>query len=164
MPPDEWIDLLGAPERRPDPVDWDAVKGRVGTALPSDFVHLADAYPPLIVGGYVRILHPTARAGFMNWMSTAPKMLRALRRQPGLRVHPDSPGLLPWGMTVNGDHCLWYTGGEPDQWTVMITDLRQKWSYDGTFSSFIRKFLTGELRCPLFPDDVPGGSKPFQEP
>ncbi|WP_329789639.1 hypothetical protein V1227_36120 [Lentzea sp. DG1S-22] len=67
-------------------------------------------------------------------------------------------------MTVNGDHCLWVTGGEPDEWTVMITDMRQKWSYDGTFSSFTRKFLTAEIRCPLFPDDVPGGSKPFQEP
>ena len=57
MPPDEWIDLLGAPERRPDPVDWDAVKARVGTALPSDYVHLAEAYANLAVEP------PRSRAG-----------------------------------------------------------------------------------------------------
>lgn len=42
-------------------VDWVALKAGLGTALPSDFGSLADAYPVLVIDGFLSVSVPPAR-------------------------------------------------------------------------------------------------------
>ncbi|MDX8053269.1 hypothetical protein SK571_28175 [Lentzea sp. BCCO 10_0798] len=168
---DDWIRLIGAPERPPEPTDWNRVRSLLGTDLPSDYRVLVETYPALALEQFLRITHPTGKHDHSNWTHVAPAVLdrlRETRRNGNIKfphgLYPETPGLLPWGNTVNGDHCFWLADGEPDRWTIVITDLVDWWEFGGGLFDFVSGFVSGAVTCPVFPDDVPNGKPPYQEP
>jgi hypothetical protein len=169
--PSDLVDLLGPPQHAPGQIDWEAATSTFDTAFPSDYRLLVETYPPLVVGGFIKVLHPAAEADHGNLIASAPQAMDALRwlkRRGNVRlpyeVHPDAPGLLPWGATLNGDYCLWLTDGEPDNWSVVVTDLAFCWKFDGGLFEFLFGVLSRKVRCPIFPDDFPTGQEHYQEP
>lgn len=70
--------------------------------------------------------------------------------------YPERSGLLPWGATENGEVCLWLTDKEnSNEWPIIVTDGLGYWRYDGNILSFVGDLLSGNVTCPIFPDDFP---------
>jgi hypothetical protein len=163
---------LGPPQARPEPVDWEALHHRYGLRFPPDYRALTAHYPELIINQFLSIFHPASHETAWNDRmldiprSWAPRWLDSYTPTRGainiswngpFRVHPAPRGVFPWGITVNGDFCLWLTNVDPARWTVLIADREQMWHYRGSLTGFLHQLLSGQVTCPLFPDDFPAG-------
>src|SRR5689334_22941803 len=56
--------IFGAPQLRPEPIDWDQVIRELGSDLPSDYRALADTYPAMYLDHHANLLRPGAVWGF----------------------------------------------------------------------------------------------------
>ena len=92
----------------------------------------------------------------------APEAHRPIGAQPKPRMYPvavfpEPGGLLPWGTTENfGDVLLWETIGEPNEWKVVVANLR-----DGeferhplSFGEFIREWVSGRFKSNVIPSSA----------
>lgn len=79
-------------------------------------------------------------------------------------LHPEPGGLVPWGITANGDVCWWIRADrDPARWTVAVSESRgPDWSrFPGTMCAFLAAVIAGVWRCPIFPEDVPSRAPAF---
>jgi hypothetical protein len=167
---DELSRLLPPPARAPGPpVDWAAVAAEVGVALPGDYRAFIEAYGTGCVDGFLWVLHPTTGNQHLHLARQVQRQLWALRylRDRGEAVpyplFPEPGGVLPWGVTDNGDVCYWRTGGAPDGWTVVVNESRgPDWdAYPGPLTAFLAAVLSRRHVCPVFPTDFPSPSPAF---
>jgi hypothetical protein len=79
--------------------------------------------------------------------------------------YPEPGGLLPWGVTANGDWGYWITepSGDPDAWPIAISvDRGPEWfRHPGPLTRFLVEVLEGSVRVPFFPDDFPSDDPAF---
>ncbi|WP_149256752.1 hypothetical protein [Actinomadura sp. K4S16] len=165
--------LIGPPEFSPPRVQWDRLESELGIAFPADFKRLANMYPSLKFDDFLGLFNP----GFPSDPSMAARefmdVLKPLRLRlegeqwidvvdssgnrstmPPYPIYPQHRGVLQWGMTDNGDRCLWLTRGEPDDWTIII-ERGLWWHFPGGLVDFLVGILRRQIRCPLFPEDFP---------
>jgi hypothetical protein len=103
--------------------DWYAAEIIVGVKFPPDFRDLISAYGSgAFFQGHLEVFNPLTLRGLAR-MKQAENFLRSYRSlgfEPlPLLVHPDSPGLLPWGGDGNGNDYCWLTKGKPEKWPVV---------------------------------------------
>ena len=62
-----------------------------------------------------------------------------------------------WGSTDNGDLCLWVVPAEGEDGFVLVIGSRfEDWyEYGVSITEFLHRILTGDIRCPAFPEDFP---------
>ena len=62
-----------------------------------------------------------------------------------------------WGSTDNGDLCLWVVPAEGEDGFVLVIGSRfEDWyEYGVGITEFLYRILTGDIRCPAFPEDFP---------
>ncbi|MFS8101710.1 SMI1/KNR4 family protein [Lentzea alba] len=159
---DSWKAVLGEAGEPAPEVDWAAVESDLGTALPTDYRVLVDNYRVLNIGDFLSVFRPVGGEDEFSLREFADQTLTNFR---GLRedlpsdfphpLYPEPGGLLPWGVTDNNDFLCWLVQGEPDQWPVVVTDVGNWWTHHGNMQSFLVGVLTGDVRCPIFPDDFP---------
>jgi hypothetical protein len=136
--------LVPPPEPAPDPVDWAAVQGRLGTALPSDYRAYIDTYGLGCVGDLFWVLHP---AGTPDRLNLAAQWTAA----PGpLLTPPPYPiglgGLLPCATDEDAGLLYWHASApDPDAWTVVYRDEDgDSWlPYPMALVPFLHAVLTG---------------------
>ena len=70
-----------------------------------------------------------------------------------------------WGSTDNGDLCLWVVPADGEDGFVLVIGSRfEDWyEYGVSITEFLHRILTGDIRCPAFPEDFPttGGQMVF---
>ncbi|MEO3799447.1 hypothetical protein [Nonomuraea sp. B1E8] len=164
--------LIGPPRGRSASVDWGELHRRYGLRFPQDYRALAARYPDLVIAEFLSVFHPASRETAWNDRmldiprSWQPRLLGSCT--PGenaipvdwtgpFLVHPEPYGVFPWGITENGDFCLWATRPDPALWTVLIADRHEMWHYRGTLTGFLCQVLAREISCPIFPADFPLG-------
>ncbi|MFF8836897.1 SMI1/KNR4 family protein [Streptomyces sp. NPDC015130] len=145
-------------------VDWAALETDLGTALPSDFRSLAEAYPVLVIGDFLTVSVPRPGAE-LAWASESreDEILQDLYEMgdTGDYVpYPRPGGLLGWAQSNSGDCVYWRTGpSNPDEWPVVVRGDNGDWS---EFPVGAVEFLAGvyrrTLRVPGMPGDFPGES------
>ncbi|MFI0406850.1 hypothetical protein [Actinomadura sp. 3N508] len=165
--------LIGPPELRPPSVLWESLEAELGLALPADYKMLAETYPSLKFDDFLGWFHPgipadpaTTAQGMKDvleplrvrlegeeWIDFIDENGGRAKRSP-FPVYPEPRGVLQWGMTDNGDRCLWLTSGAPDEWTIVIERSRW-WHFQGGLIDFLVGVLTQQVQCPLFPTDFP---------
>jgi hypothetical protein len=83
-------------------------------------------------------------------------------------VFPEAGGLLPWGVTSDGDWGYWITDPpeDPDRWAVAINIGRGPdwYRHPGPLLRFLAEVLNKEIRVPFFPDDFPAEGANFTPP
>src|SRR5262249_44977111 len=80
-------------------------------------------------------------------------------------IFPEPGGVIPWGVTDNGDVCYWKTGlADPNTWTVVVNESRgPDWEhFKGTMTEFLSAVVSRIHVCSIFPDDFPSGTPEFQ--
>ena len=62
-----------------------------------------------------------------------------------------------WGSTDNGDLCLWVVpADDADGFVLVIGSRFEDWyEYGVGITEFLHRILTGDIRCPAFPEDFP---------
>jgi hypothetical protein len=125
----------GAPPTVPPP--WERGAAETGTGFPADYRDFVDLYGGGRIDEELTVFSPTCAAqlpgdgpggfaGFtaflLDWVGPVFADLHA--RRPEENPHPLFPapgGLLPWGMTQDGDHLFWLTEtADPDAWPTAV--------------------------------------------
>src|SRR5262245_10120505 len=120
MPIKQLVALIAPPK---NPVDnswsWDGAEIVVGAQFPQDFRDLIGQYGSgAFFRGFLTVFNPLTVSGLAQ-IKQAERQYRfnreSLKLLP-LPVHPDTPGLLPWGSDDNGNGFCWLTKGKPTKW------------------------------------------------
>jgi hypothetical protein len=142
-----------------DPIDWEGVEERFGTALPADFKAFCDRWGPGNIegSGPLRIL---ADGGDVRWILEwlADSMEDGFTERAPL--FPEAGGLLPWGNTESRWWLTWRTAGEPGEWSVAVIPAR--YAADGDpvldtgrpFTRWLMGALDGTLEEELVPPEL----------
>ncbi|MEY9877918.1 hypothetical protein ABH931_007442 [Streptacidiphilus sp. MAP12-33] len=128
------------------------MEGGLGTALPPDFMLLAEHFPVLTIGDSLAVTSPLPGRE-QAWVRATLDELEIIgdwcedaHGDPPVRPFPAPGGLLPWGATDWGDYFLWSTNGTPAQWTVTVaTRGGSWWHYDGGIVQFLTGFVDGSV-------------------
>lgn len=162
--------LPGALSERME-IDWVAVEAELGTALPQDYREFCEIYGPGTVDDFLTILHPSAAHIAARLGTMADRQLGGLKelRDQGLTelvpyaIFPEPGGVLPWGVTANGDACYWVTAGAPDAWKVVIADSRGSlWEpLGGGMAECLLGLISRTIVSVIFPTDFPSDHPEF---
>lgn len=78
-------------------------------------------------------------------------------------VKAEPGGLLPFGVTDNGDGLYWLMEGDADEWkTVVIEGRAAKWElFIENMAKFLAGLLTKTIRCTIFPEGFPSDRPRF---
>ncbi|MFE2732198.1 hypothetical protein [Streptomyces sp. NPDC059349] len=137
-------------------VDWAALEADLGTALPSDYRSLAEAYPALVIDDFLFVSVPRPR-GETAWASGARESAEILQDLYEMGdaedyvPYPRPGGLLRWAESDEGDYLYWrMSSPDPDTWPVVVRGANGDWS---EFPVGAVEFLAGVYRRTI---DVPG--------
>ncbi|MFJ3904024.1 hypothetical protein [Streptomyces sp. NPDC090025] len=149
--------LLGPAPATAPAVDWARTEQLLGFVPPADYRSWADAYPQLVIDGFLIVRHPAAAPP--NLLTAGDDLLfmdRLLREADPDDVpyplHPEPGGLYPWGTTTNGERLHWHPAADQ----VVVIGRSGNWEHPGTMTTFLTAVLTRTVVCPLFPPGFPG--------
>ncbi|MFF1707305.1 hypothetical protein [Streptomyces sp. NPDC058252] len=141
-------------------VDWAALEAVLGTALPSDFRALAEAYPVLVIDDFLSVSVPRPGTEAL-WASEAreDEILQDLYEMGDTEdyvPYPQPGGLISWGDSNSGDVLYWKTRpADPDAWPVVVRTDNADWI---EFPVGAVEFLAGVYGRTI---DVPGMPRNF---
>ncbi|MEV6840940.1 SMI1/KNR4 family protein [Streptomyces sp. NPDC051133] len=141
-------------------VDWTALEAALGTALPSDFRSLAEAYPVLVVDDFLIVSSPAPGAEAL-WGSACreDEILQDLYEMGDTEhyvPYPRPGGLISWAESNCGDSFYWRTTpADPDAWPVVVRTDNGEWF---EFPVGAVEFLAGVYGRTI---DVPGMPRDF---
>lgn len=162
-PPEAPLEARGA--------TWASVEDTIGTVLPGDYKAYIERYGSGRINGFVWIFNPfSSRQGInlVNQISVQLGALKTLAQDFGEQcpypLFPENGGLLPLGMTDNGDVIHWLTKGKSSDWKIVVNEARgpRYEEFDGDLTSFLRKILTRDSQCSLLPRSFPQGTPIFE--
>jgi len=160
--------ILAVPQHvseRPSNEDWLEVESN-WCILPEDFKTFVTQYGTGKVDGFVWLFNPASRNQNLNLARQIERQLATLKEAalPGVALFPANGGILPFGITDNGDLLAWRVQGSPDTWGVVVVDSRapKYQSFDMPFSRFLAGILKKELVCTIFPPDFPTDHPAFE--
>ncbi|MER6033818.1 hypothetical protein ABT133_07865 [Streptomyces sp. NPDC001835] len=114
-------------------VDWAVLEAALGTALPSDFRRLAEAYPVLVVDDFLMVSSPAPGAEAL-WASACreDEVLQDLYEMDdteGYVPFPRPGGLISSAESCSGDAFYWKAdSADPDAWPVVVRGDDGDWS------------------------------------
>jgi hypothetical protein len=158
----------------PSAAEWSTYEGKLGTGFPDDYKRHVERYGSGGFDQFIWIFNPKAKSSYFNLMDQASRILageKELREKHGasevpFRLFPEFGGLLPFGITDNGDTLFWKTGGDSNRWTVVVNTVRtaRYEEFGRNMTDFLVGVLSGELKCKAFPEDVPSAAPTFDLP
>jgi SMI1-KNR4 cell-wall len=152
------------PRESPSKADWKIVESK-WCVLPTDFKSFVTEYGTGSIDGFIWIFNPASRNPNLDLVQQISRQIEALRGSTsvGLTAFPQSGGILPFGLTDNGDLLAWKVQGIPDSWGIVVVDSRAPSyeKFDRGFSDFLVGILRKKIVCTIFPDDFPSSSPKF---
>lgn len=143
-------------------VDWAVLEAALGTALPSDFRALAEAYPVLVIDDFLIVSSPTPGAE-ASWASGAreDEILQDLYEMgdtEGYVPFPQPGGLIGWADSDSGDSFYWRTSSpDPDAWPVVVRTDNADWiEFPVGAVEFLAGVYGGTIDVPGMPGNFPG--------
>lgn len=146
----------------PSDEEWRETQGRL-TRLPSDYRDFLRIYGSGSVDNFIWIFNPSSGNENLNLCRQVADQLDVLHELKAtgelvpFPLFPDAGGLLPFGVSDNGDVLLWKTKGDPCDWTVVVSEARcpNYEEYSQSMSDFLASVLAGKTVSAIFPDDFP---------
>ena len=142
---------------------WQTVEGKLELIFPPDYKRYLSRFGVGRFNGFLTTLSPFSANPFLNILHVLEKFRESERVSllnypkgngflfPPFKLHPATPGLLPWGSTSNGDDLLWHTMNSPDRWPTIIYNSRdgeyETWNHSMT--GVLAGLLSGRLESSL---------------
>jgi hypothetical protein len=147
-----------------DPSQWLIIEEKLKTQLPADFKNFIGTYGTGLIGDFVLIFNPFSDdkpTNFFYYMDFI-LGLENNRRAAPLPLFPAPDGLLPFGKTIDGDSLFWTTKGKPDNWTIVVKEVRSKHyePYTMNMTTFLVKLIVPD---PDLQNDLLENSRIFKE-
>jgi hypothetical protein len=150
-----------------DEGDWELYELVTGITLPADYKAYLSVYGTGLVGGIITPYNPFCKRiswkpsyTCRDWMREA-LAIQELKREFGeavfpYAVYPEEGGVLPWGSTDDGDRLFWLTNSKPNEWTVLINEVRSPnfETFDYSMTGFLRAWIDGEIQSDIIPYDA----------
>jgi len=150
-----------------DPVDagpesrLSAVEEKLGLTLPQDIIDFGLTYGTgSFASNQFMVLNPFA-PWYVGNVQEVCGLYHGLQRDEGDKfipyaVHPDRPGLFPWGAEDNGHQMFWLTEGNADKWPILLfnRDSSEFERWDMPVTTFLGKVFRLELACVLWSDET----------
>lgn len=156
-----------APSEAARPSEWPALEARLGVRLPADYRGFIESYGTGSIDDFLWVLNPSSVNDDLELVSRGQATLDAmtvLRRaghlREDLKLFPEPGGLLPWGVTENGDVLCWRVRGAPARWrtTVQSSNGLRFEHHELNFSGLLTGLLDGSVSSSLrvnLDDDPP---------
>ena len=150
---------------------WQNIEDELKASLPQDYKSFVELYGSGRIGGFLWILNPFSKRENLNLLTQIARQLATLRELVGdfgetcpYPLYPVEGGLLPFGITDNGDVLYWQTVGASRDWNIVVNESRSAHYevYEFDMTTFLSRVLSGELRCPIFPNAFPPAVPSFE--
>ncbi|MEM8534476.1 MAG: SMI1/KNR4 family protein [Chloroflexota bacterium] len=146
------------------PDQWETFELSTGMSLPSDYKEYLGIFGTGVVGGVITPYNPFCKRTLLrasytcrNWMGQAIAISRH-KQQFGTEVfpyplYPEPDGVLPWGATDNGDQLFWLTTGSPNEWSVVINEVRSSIfeQFACSMTAFLHDLIIGNIQSKIIP-------------
>lgn len=170
---DELIAVMTTPDvpfEAPSTDGWASVEARLGTSLPEDYKKFINLYGSGKIANFLWIFNPFSSNENLNLerqvelQSAVLGELEEYGEKNPYKSFPAPGGVLPFGITDNGDVVFWRTEGETSRWSVAVNESRApEWEiFDLSMSQFLAALLAKKITCKIFPKNFPG-AHPFFE-
>ena len=158
-------DLVGLvpPPEDPEPAGGGLPESVV---LPEDYLHFLSVYGVGTFDMFLHVMAPERSDGRANVRERTASFWSVLARMS--EFVPEAMASLSdmlhaaasvavWGSTDNGDLCLWVVpADDADGFVLVIGSRFEDWyEYGVSITEFLHRILTGDIRCPAFPEDFP---------
>lgn len=118
----ELIEFMPPPDDPVEPEgDWSAAEAEFGVKFPTDFKRLIHRYGTGEFMHGLAVFNPLTDRGrkeIVDELKNSAQLRDALELP--LVLHPERPGLLPWGRDDHGHQYFWWTKGRPGDWPVFV--------------------------------------------
>jgi hypothetical protein len=149
--------------------DWVTIEAQLGLTLPDDYKAFIQIYGSGQIEKFLWVFNPFSSNDNLNLTHQVVLQLKVYSEIGSFeslpyKLFPERSGLLPFGITDNGDVLFWQTSGSPNDWRVIVSEARApKWeAFDLSMTKFLFEILSRKLVCEIFPDDFPGPSPAFE--
>ena len=158
-------DLVGLvpPPEEPDPAGGGAPGSVV---LSEDYLHFLSVYGVGTFDMFLHVMAPERSDGRASVRGRTASFWSVLARMSEFVPEAMAPlsdmlhaaaSVAVWGSTDNGDLCLWVVpADDADGFVLVIGSRFEDWyEYGVGITEFLHRILTGDIRCPAFPEDFP---------
>ena len=158
-------DLVGLvpPPEEPDPAGGGLPESVV---LPEDYLHFLSVYGVGTFDMFLHVMAPEHDNEYLSVRERTASFWSVLARMSEFVPEAMAPlsdmlhaaaSVAVWGSTDNGDLCLWVVPAEGEDGFVLVIGSRfEDWyEYGVGITEFLHRILTGDIRCPAFPEDFP---------
>jgi hypothetical protein len=163
------LDALPTPAHPVETVDadqWETFELITGITLPDDYKAYLRVFGTGIIGGVITPHNPFCKRPLWkihytcrDWMRESAgihkyKHLYGEQTFP-YAIYPEPGGVLPWGETDNGDRLFWLTTGLPNEWTILMNEVRSSdfELFECSMTEFLRGLITGDIQSDIIPYD-----------
>ncbi len=140
--------------------DWGKISAYFGKPLPGDYMSFIDNYGSGEIGGWLTILNPfsgNSNLSFIEQFFGLLSSISLLKEEfPETCPYPlmfEPGGLLPWGISIDGDIFCWATTGVSGKWSIVVigrhSDPEQ---FELPMCKFIEQSIKGEISPLAIPE------------
>jgi len=139
---------------------WHTFEYQLNTKLPEDYKKFIQSFGTGSINEFLVILNPFSANQHVNLLTRGRSELEAFRTSKTNfpkyypdDIFPNSGGLLPFGVTDNGEVLYWRTIAEPKDWTVTVYETRgpDHYNYQTNMTDFLSGVLSGAIICKALP-------------
>ncbi len=154
-----------------DEAGWLAVSSALGVRPPEDYVFFIKLYGTGAIDDFLHVYNPFARNANLNLLANIGRDLFGLRElkaeSPSYYPFPiyfEPGGVLPWGVSIDGDLYCWRTTGLTGRWTTTVIPRHSGVEdFPVGMAVFLASLLSGSLASSAFPE-LEAGHRPVFVP
>ncbi|HLJ89733.1 MAG TPA: hypothetical protein VKZ53_23180 [Candidatus Angelobacter sp.] len=136
-------------------LDWARITNLFGKPLPTDYMIFIERYGSGQIGGWLSVLNPFSKnpnisltEQFFHLLASVSQLKEEFPESCPFPLLFEPGGLLPWGISIDGDIFCWQTAGVSGRWSVVVLGRHSDPEvFQYPFSQFLAKCITGEISC-----------------
>lgn len=148
---------------------WAEVTDRFGFPLPFDYTKFIDLYGSGQIGNWLTVFNPFSsnkNISLIDQFFSSLSGLSELKKEfPDSIPYPllfEPGGLLPWGLSIDGDLFCWATTGTNGKWSiVLICRHSDPEEYRVSFTEFLIEAIKGNIKSAAIPQEWPTSKVDF---